>query len=125
MCPNRTRLPKECDNANPFELAIHGEQSTYRCKRKHRARCRYRNCTFSAHSPHLVLTKHEGGPPVVEAVPDSVQLKGKQLWYSDSLIPVRSSNLNVRAVISKRGTNTPFITGDLAIDSLTGGTVDS
>jgi hypothetical protein len=121
----RPGLPNGVRQSNPFGLAIHGAQLYVPDASANTVRAvDIKTGTFSILTTFGPLPNNRGfGPPVVEAVPDSVQLRGKQLLVTLLTgFPFPIGNSQVRAVDIETGTNTPFITGlTSAIDSLPDG----
>jgi len=121
----RPGLPNGVRQSNPFGLAIHGEQLYVPDASANTVRAvDIETGTFSTLTTFGPLPNNRGfGPPVVEAVPDSVRLTGKQLLVTLLTgFPFPIGNSQVRAVDIETGTSTPFITGlTSAIDSLPDG----
>lgn len=118
----RPGLPNGVRQSNPFGLAIHGDQLYVADASANTVRAvDIESGTFSILTTFGPLPNNRGfGPPVVEAVPDSVRLVGKQLLVTLlSGFPFPIGNAQVRAVDIATGTNAPFITGlTSAIDVL-------
>lgn len=121
----RPGLPNGVRQSNPFGLAIHGDQLYVPDASANLVRAvDIENGTFSILTTFAPLPNNRGfGPPVVEAVPDSVRLVGKQLLVTLLTgFPFPIGNAQVRAVDIETGTNAPFITGlTSAIDVLPDG----
>jgi hypothetical protein len=121
----RPGLPNGVRQSNPFGLAIHGEQLYVADASANTVRTiDIEAGTFSILTTFGPLPNNRGfGPPVVEAVPDSVRLTGNQLLVTLLTgFPFPIGNAQVRAVNIATGTNAPFITGlTSAIDVLPDG----
>ena len=118
----RPGLPNGVRQSNPFGLAIHGHQLYVPDASANTVRAvDIETGTFSILTTFGPLPNNRGfGPPVVEAVPDSVRLIGNQLLVTLLTgFPFPIGNAQVRAVDITTGTNAPFITGlTSAIDVL-------
>jgi len=118
----RPGLPTGVRQSNPFGLVLQGDQLFVADASANAVRAvDTESGTFSILTTFGPLPNNRGfGPPVVEAVPDSVRLAGKQLLVTLlSGFPFPIGNAQVRAVDIATGTNAPFITGlTSAIDVL-------
>lgn len=121
----RPGLPNGVRQSNPFGLAIHAEHLYVPDASANIVRAvDIEAGTFSTLTTFGPLPNNRGfGPPVVEAVPDSVRLMGNQLLVTLLTgFPFPIGNAQVRAVDIATGTSTPFITGlTSAIDVLPDG----
>jgi hypothetical protein len=120
----RPGLTNAVRQSNPFGVAIDGDQLYVADASGNTVRAvDIETGTFTTLTTFGPLPNNRGfGPPVVEAVPDSVHLLGNQLLVTLlSGFPFPIGNAQVRAVDIATGTDTPFITGlTSAIDVLPG-----
>jgi hypothetical protein len=120
----RPGLTNAVRQSNPFGVAIDGDQLYVADASGNTVRAvDIETGTFTTLTTFDPLPNNRGfGPPVVEAVPDSVHLLGNQLLVTLlSGFPFPIGNAQVRAVDIATGTDTPFITGlTSAIDVLPG-----
>ena len=121
----RPGLPNGVRQSNPFGLALHGNQLYVPDASANIVRAvEIESGAFSTLTTFAPVANNRGfGPPVVEAVPDSVRLVGKQLLVTLLTgFPFPIGNAQVRTVDIATGTNAPFITGlSSAIDVLPAG----
>ena len=114
--PNNVRV------SNPFGIEIAGDRLYIADASANAVReVDLASGSFNSLSTFAPLPNNRGfGPPVVEAVPDSIHLVDKQLLVTLlSGFPFPIGNAEVRAVDIATGTNTSFITGlSSAIDVL-------
>ena len=114
--PNNVRV------SNPFGIEIAGDRLYIADASANAVReVDLASGSFNSLSTFAPLPNNRGfGPPVVEAVPDSIHLVDKQLLVTLlSGFPFPIGNAEVRAVDIATGTNTSFITGlTSAIDVL-------
>ena len=118
----RPGLPDGVRQSNPFGLALNGDQLYVADASGNTVRVvDLETRSFSNLTTFGPIANNRGfGPPVVEAVPDSVQLAGNQLLVTLLMgFPFPIGNAEVRTVDVATGTNSPFIGGlTSAIDVL-------
>jgi len=121
----RPGLPNAVRQSNPFGLALDGDHLYVAEASGNTVRSvDLQTGNFSVLTNFAPLPNNRGfGPPVVEAVPDSIHLVGNQLLVTLlSGFPFPLGNAQVRAVDPVTGNSTPFITGlTSAIDVLPDG----
>ena len=119
----RPGLPNAVRQSNPFGLALYGDDHLYVADASANSirSVDLETGSFSTFTTFGPLPNNRGfGPPVVEAVPDSIHLVGDQFLITLlSGFPFPIGNAQVRAVNPDTGASVPFITGlTSAIDVL-------